>query len=482
MSLHDIMPEIRSLAADIDRFSYDFDPYEYNDTVENSEQSISQISSEIASGDTDGIERFLEEIVEADELPENVDRAKELHAQLAVTNEQVLCEKILDLLPEAISRCDFEWRKPAEIAKTIDEIGEIELPIKDGFDYQTDNFYETFVNELFAEHGFADNGAAVTPENVRSFVTDSVNEHLWNSNEDLRWNMSQEVIDNLEDLIGENGLDYPEEPLRELIDSAYPFVDDCSAEDVLPSRFTVSLCLNEPTGVQERVVAQAWAYMADEEHSECYKEFIDEDGHFTVPEDLDLSNTPLDRLCSSQGCVLADAVNGTAPGFFAESLRSELAENTGGWGDSIVVLATLDLDQMCKATASSWEQAPSADELSFAPETKPVIGLYSGSQGSGGALGIELEKEWSFSMNDIEYVVPDNYRDQRYNPHYCGMYTPSEVFGLVPEAWDTMPQTKHHDAPAQSSPSLQAKALEMADATREEQEPASERSRGEEAR
>ena len=51
--------EIHGLAAALDQFGADFDPYEYMDTVEDKEQNIRDTEAMLLAGKTDGLKNYL---------------------------------------------------------------------------------------------------------------------------------------------------------------------------------------------------------------------------------------------------------------------------------------------------------------------------------------------------------------------------------------------------------------------------------------
>ncbi len=74
----------QSLAEELNQFAYDYDLYEYRDSVEDPEAHIAMLKSDIESGDTKEIKEFLQGIVEEEDgMPEDIARAKELLEKLA---------------------------------------------------------------------------------------------------------------------------------------------------------------------------------------------------------------------------------------------------------------------------------------------------------------------------------------------------------------------------------------------------------------
>ena len=76
--------QAEKLASDIDAYSFDFDQHGYQDAVENREAAVDDLKKDILSGNTDGVTKWLQEIVdEADmNLPEDVSKAQELITRL----------------------------------------------------------------------------------------------------------------------------------------------------------------------------------------------------------------------------------------------------------------------------------------------------------------------------------------------------------------------------------------------------------------
>ena len=74
----------QSLAEQLNQFAYDYDLYEYRDSVEDPEAHIAMLKNDIENGTTEGITSYLQEIVDQEDgLPEDLERAKELMAKLA---------------------------------------------------------------------------------------------------------------------------------------------------------------------------------------------------------------------------------------------------------------------------------------------------------------------------------------------------------------------------------------------------------------
>lgn len=76
--------QAEKLAADIDSYSFSFDQHGYQDAIEDRETAVADLKQDILSGNTDGVTKWLQEIVdEADmNLPEDVSKAQELITRL----------------------------------------------------------------------------------------------------------------------------------------------------------------------------------------------------------------------------------------------------------------------------------------------------------------------------------------------------------------------------------------------------------------
>ena len=57
---------IEQLAADIDQFSFDYDPYEYRDTVDDRETALRELTASLQDGDAQGVRKWLQDIAEDD--------------------------------------------------------------------------------------------------------------------------------------------------------------------------------------------------------------------------------------------------------------------------------------------------------------------------------------------------------------------------------------------------------------------------------
>ena len=75
--------EAAKLAAEIDRFSHDFDPYEYSDTVDNWEVQVQNIAADIRSGKSADYKKYLSDVVSESDNIEDVRKAAGLLVKLA---------------------------------------------------------------------------------------------------------------------------------------------------------------------------------------------------------------------------------------------------------------------------------------------------------------------------------------------------------------------------------------------------------------
>ena len=75
--------KIQELAGELDRLSYDIDPYEYNDTVSDQEVQVQRIADDIRNGKIEHLQFFLQTSIEEGTDENSEKRAKELLAKLA---------------------------------------------------------------------------------------------------------------------------------------------------------------------------------------------------------------------------------------------------------------------------------------------------------------------------------------------------------------------------------------------------------------
>ena len=74
--------EIKKLAVDLDNFSYEYDIYEYKDTVENREEQVEKLTEDILNKDTAGLKDWLTEVSEESDIDSDVVTARSLLSRL----------------------------------------------------------------------------------------------------------------------------------------------------------------------------------------------------------------------------------------------------------------------------------------------------------------------------------------------------------------------------------------------------------------
>ena len=74
--------EIEKLAADLDNFSYEYDTYEYKDTVENREEQMEKITEDILNQKTGCLKDWLVEVSEESDIDSDVITARSLLSRL----------------------------------------------------------------------------------------------------------------------------------------------------------------------------------------------------------------------------------------------------------------------------------------------------------------------------------------------------------------------------------------------------------------
>lgn len=70
--------EAAAIAAEFDQFSYDYDIYQYRDTVVDREAQVENMTVDIAAGNAGYLQDFLQEVITEDGIEEDVLKAKEL--------------------------------------------------------------------------------------------------------------------------------------------------------------------------------------------------------------------------------------------------------------------------------------------------------------------------------------------------------------------------------------------------------------------
>lgn len=74
--------EIMKLAVDLDNFSYEYDTYEYKDTVENREEQVEKLTEDILNKETAGLKEWLTEVSEESDIDSDVVTARSLLSRL----------------------------------------------------------------------------------------------------------------------------------------------------------------------------------------------------------------------------------------------------------------------------------------------------------------------------------------------------------------------------------------------------------------
>ena len=74
--------EIKKLAVDLDNFSFEYDTYEYKDTVENREEQVEKITEDILNKKTGCLKDWLGEVSEESDIDSDVITARSLLSRL----------------------------------------------------------------------------------------------------------------------------------------------------------------------------------------------------------------------------------------------------------------------------------------------------------------------------------------------------------------------------------------------------------------
>ena len=85
--------EIEKLAVDLDNFSYEYDTYEYKDTVENREEQVEKITEDILNKKTEAIKDWLLEASEESDIDSDVITARSLLSRLEDTERLSIFDK-----------------------------------------------------------------------------------------------------------------------------------------------------------------------------------------------------------------------------------------------------------------------------------------------------------------------------------------------------------------------------------------------------
>ena len=85
--------EIKKLAVDLDNFSYEYDTYEYKDTVENREEQVEKITEDILNKKTECLKDWLVEVSEESDIDSDVITARSLLSRLEDTERFSIFDK-----------------------------------------------------------------------------------------------------------------------------------------------------------------------------------------------------------------------------------------------------------------------------------------------------------------------------------------------------------------------------------------------------
>lgn len=134
-----------------------------------------------------------------------------------------------------------------------------------------------------------------------------------------------------------------------------------------------------------------------------------------------LQNKLLANLFKSQGYDVSDLKNEVKvrKSRFLTSMKSEIDNMTIIGSAFLVFLLDMSLDELLKINENIYH------EITVKPET--TVGLFNPVHGSGSLLGVELEKEFKFSLNDVEIQIEK--RRSNYG------YTVNSVYGLITSCW-----------------------------------------------
>lgn len=86
--------EIKKLAVDLDNFSYDYDPYVYNDNVENKEEQVEKIVESIMNHDIEGFKEWLTSVTEESAIDSEVRSAYSLLSRLENAEKNFTITKV----------------------------------------------------------------------------------------------------------------------------------------------------------------------------------------------------------------------------------------------------------------------------------------------------------------------------------------------------------------------------------------------------
>ena len=147
---------IERLAADIDQFAFDYDPYEYRDTVDDRETALRELTASLQDGDAQGVRKWLQDIVEdepgewtaeAVTLLERLDQLvpeRDTPTQVQETQEPSICYYVAECMEfptmgeyhDNLSLEDAVRLYQAIPAQRMNGIKGIGFELKDGSDYE----------------------------------------------------------------------------------------------------------------------------------------------------------------------------------------------------------------------------------------------------------------------------------------------------------------------------------------------------------
>ena len=121
---------IEQLAADIDQFTFDYDPYEYRNNADSREDALHELTATLRSGDASGVREWLQNIVNEDEPDETTQKAAELMERLdqlvpglepEQLNEPEPDPNLVKMADEAMAMgADIDWNSDKEFPLSFD--------------------------------------------------------------------------------------------------------------------------------------------------------------------------------------------------------------------------------------------------------------------------------------------------------------------------------------------------------------------------
>ena len=121
---------IEQLAADIDQFTFDYDPYEYRNNADSREAALHELTATLRSGDASGVREWLQNIVNEDEPDETTQKAAELMERLdqlvpvlepAQLDEPEPDPNLVKMADEAMAMgADIDWNSDKEFPLSFD--------------------------------------------------------------------------------------------------------------------------------------------------------------------------------------------------------------------------------------------------------------------------------------------------------------------------------------------------------------------------